>query len=79
MKNTTPDPTEPIGKVTTVNDFLPSPEELVPCTSSQEPRTPGDWAGQVKMADDFDTTPEDVIQGFCCGSRRTEDCSTGKH
>ena len=37
---------------------------LIPYTSSQEPRKPGDWAGQVKIADDFDTTPEDVIQGF---------------
>jgi len=30
MKNTTPDPAEPIGEVTIVNDFLPSPKELVP-------------------------------------------------
>ncbi|AFZ45211.1 hypothetical protein PCC7418_3089 [Halothece sp. PCC 7418] len=30
MKNTTPDPAEPMGEVTIVNDFLPSPEELVP-------------------------------------------------
>ena len=30
MKNSTPDPAEPIGEVTIVNDFLPSPEELVP-------------------------------------------------
>lgn len=37
---------------------------LIPYTSSQEPRIPGDWVGQVKMADDFDTTPEEVIQGF---------------
>lgn len=29
-KNTTPDPAEPIGEVTIVNDFLPSPAELVP-------------------------------------------------
>jgi prevent-host-death family protein len=37
---------------------------LVPYSSNQEPRTPGDWAGQVKMADDFDTTPQEIIQGF---------------
>jgi len=30
MTNTTPDPAEPIGEVTIVNDFLPSPEDLVP-------------------------------------------------
>lgn len=30
MKNTTPDPAKPMGEVTIVNDFLPSPEELVP-------------------------------------------------
>jgi len=64
MKNTTSDPADPIGEVTIVNDFLPSPEALVPYTSSQKPRTPGNWADKVKMADDFDPTPEDVIQGF---------------
>ena len=37
---------------------------LIPYHSSQEPRIPGDWAGKVKMADDFNTTPEEVIQGF---------------
>ncbi|MGI0479600.1 hypothetical protein ACN4EE_02300 [Geminocystis sp. CENA526] len=30
MKNTTPDPTYPIGDVTIVTDFLPPPEQLVP-------------------------------------------------
>ena len=30
MKNTTPDPAEPIGNVTIVEDFLPSPEQLIP-------------------------------------------------
>ncbi len=30
MSNTIPDPAEPIGEVTLVNDFLPSPEALVP-------------------------------------------------
>lgn len=37
---------------------------LVPYTTSNEPRKPGDWAGQVKMADDFDVTPEEVIHSF---------------
>ena len=30
MKNTTPDPAEPIGNVAIVEDFLPPPEQLVP-------------------------------------------------
>jgi len=30
MKNITPDPAEPIGDLTIVKDFLPSPEQLVP-------------------------------------------------
>jgi len=30
MKNTTSDPAYPIGDVTIVRDFLPSPEQLVP-------------------------------------------------
>ena len=30
MSNTIPDPAEPIGEVTLVNYFLPSPEALVP-------------------------------------------------
>ena len=30
MNNITPDPAEPIGEITLVKDFLPSPEQLVP-------------------------------------------------
>ena len=30
MSSTIPDPAEPIGNVTIVDDFLPSPEQLVP-------------------------------------------------
>ncbi|TVQ49403.1 MAG: hypothetical protein EA365_00440 [Gloeocapsa sp. DLM2.Bin57] len=30
MNNTTSDPAKPIGNVTIVEDFLPSPEQLVP-------------------------------------------------
>ena len=36
MNNTTPDPAQPIGEVTIVNDFLPSPEELVPKQTTVE-------------------------------------------
>ncbi len=37
---------------------------LVPYMTNTEPRKPGDWAGQVKIADDFDVTPEEVINSF---------------
>jgi len=37
---------------------------LIPYTTSTQPRKPGDWAGQVKIADDFDVTPEEVINSF---------------
>jgi predicted DNA binding CopG/RHH family protein len=30
MNNITPDPAVPIGEITLVKDFLPSPEQLVP-------------------------------------------------
>jgi hypothetical protein len=30
MKSTIPDPAEPMGNVTIVDDFLPPPEQLVP-------------------------------------------------
>ncbi|MGB3202544.1 MAG: hypothetical protein WBA99_16680 [Nodosilinea sp.] len=30
MSNTIPDPAEPMGEVTLVQDFLPPPEQLVP-------------------------------------------------
>ena len=30
MNSTIPDPAEPIGNVTIVNDFLPAPDQLVP-------------------------------------------------
>jgi antitoxin (DNA-binding transcriptional repressor) of toxin-antitoxin stability system len=29
-----------------------------------KPRVPGFWQGQVKMADDFDETPEELIAAF---------------
>jgi predicted DNA binding CopG/RHH family protein len=34
MKNTIPDPAEPIGEVTIVADFLPPPEQLIPKKST---------------------------------------------
>jgi len=37
---------------------------LVPYTDSTEPRKPGCWRGQVWMADDFDETPQEVIDSF---------------
>ncbi|WNV77738.1 type II toxin-antitoxin system Phd/YefM family antitoxin [Geodermatophilus sp. DSM 44513] len=37
---------------------------LVPVTSRTAPRTPGSWRGQVRIADDFDDTPEELIAAF---------------
>lgn len=37
---------------------------LLAYTESSEPRSPGAWRGQVWMADDFDETPEEVIDLF---------------
>lgn len=37
---------------------------LVAYTEPTGPRMPGCWRGQVWMADDFDETPEDVIDSF---------------
>lgn len=37
---------------------------LVPYALNPEPRKPGYWAGKVKIAEDFDDTPEDVISSF---------------
>lgn len=37
---------------------------LVAATERRPPRTPGAWRGQVWMADDFDVTPEDVVDSF---------------
>lgn len=36
---------------------------LVPCTPAA-PRQPGRWKGRVWMADDFDITPDDLIELF---------------
>jgi antitoxin (DNA-binding transcriptional repressor) of toxin-antitoxin stability system len=34
---------------------------LVPAAARTQPRTPGAWRGQIVIADDFDETPEDLI------------------
>lgn len=37
---------------------------LVPYTGPREPRRPGALKGRVWMADDFDTTPTDLVASF---------------
>lgn len=37
---------------------------LVPYTEDPRPRTPGALAGRIRIADDFDETPSDLIAGF---------------
>ena len=37
---------------------------LVPYRTVREPRRPGQWRGQVWLADDFDRTPPEVIDAF---------------
>ncbi|MEM8492249.1 MAG: type II toxin-antitoxin system prevent-host-death family antitoxin [Pseudomonadota bacterium] len=38
--------------------------ELLPYCETRKPRTPGRFAGQIKIAPDFDTTPIDVLDAF---------------
>ena len=38
--------------------------DLVPHQPEVSPRTPGRLKGRIRMAEDFDQTPEDVIQAF---------------
>ena len=38
--------------------------KLVPCTPELTARSLGGWEGKVRMADDFDETPNDVIKLF---------------
>lgn len=38
--------------------------ELVPLREGGRKRTPGRLAGQIKIAPDFDATPEEVIAAF---------------
>ena len=37
---------------------------LVPFRSREEPRTPGIWRGKVRLAPDFDRTPDDLLDAF---------------
>jgi prevent-host-death family protein len=37
---------------------------LVPYLEGPRRRTPGRWKGRVRVAADFDTTPEDLVAGF---------------
>lgn len=37
---------------------------LVSCVPETTPRTLGGWEGRVRMADDFDETPDEVIRLF---------------
>ena len=37
---------------------------LVPVHAPAEPRRPGRWAGRVRMADDFDELPEEMLAAF---------------
>ena len=37
---------------------------LVPYRTRREPRVPGAWRGRVRIAPDFDETPEDLIGAF---------------
>ena len=38
--------------------------KLVPVSYDRRPRTPGRWKGKVRIAPDFDKTPEEVIRLF---------------
>ncbi len=38
--------------------------KLVPVALNQQPRQPGCWQGQVKMADDFDELPAEFLAAF---------------
>jgi prevent-host-death family protein len=37
---------------------------LVPFKPAREPRVPGAWRGRVRLAPDFDATPESLIAAF---------------
>lgn len=37
---------------------------LVPCLPERMPRVLGGWEGRVRIAPDFDQTPDDVIAAF---------------
>jgi prevent-host-death family protein len=37
---------------------------LVPYNRSPRPRHPGAWRGKVRLAEDFDELPDEVLQAF---------------
>ena len=37
---------------------------LVPIRADDSPRVGGQWKGRVRIADDFDTLPEDIAAAF---------------
>jgi prevent-host-death family protein len=37
---------------------------LVPIHADQSPRQGGQWKGRVRMAEDFDTLPDDIAAAF---------------
>ncbi len=37
---------------------------LMPVRTTRAPRQPGGWEGRVRMAEDFDRTPEDITEAF---------------
>ena len=37
---------------------------LVPYTDRSEPRAPGRWRDRVRIAADFDATPEEILSAF---------------
>jgi prevent-host-death family protein len=38
--------------------------KLVPFRRTRSPRVPGVWEGRVEIAEDFNATPDDVIESF---------------
>lgn len=37
---------------------------LVPYVENRRPRVPGRWRGRVRIAPDFDATPEEILSAF---------------
>jgi prevent-host-death family protein len=42
---------------------------LVPIRPDTSPRTGGQWKGRVKIADDFDSLPDDIAEAFGMGPK----------
>ncbi|MBF6620042.1 MAG: type II toxin-antitoxin system Phd/YefM family antitoxin [Patulibacter sp.] len=51
---------------------------LVPATERRPPRMPGAWRGQVWMTDDFDETPDDVVDPFYASTLFPSDGGTAE-